>query len=51
MDKEVVVHTQWGVNSAPKRSGFESIELVWVGIEPVTGSESGREKDNACVCV
>ena len=40
-----------GFYSAPKRSGFESIELVWVGVEPITGSESGREKDNACVCV
>ena len=45
MDKEVVVHIQMEYYSAIKRNEFESVELRWMNLEPVTQSEvSQREQ-------
>ena len=44
MDKEVVVHIQMEYYSAIKRNEFESVELRWMNLEPVTQSEVSQKE-------
>ena len=48
MDKEIVVYTYSGYNSAIKRNELESVVVSWMNLEPVIQHEVSQ-KNKYCV--